>query len=197
MGEADRSFPRMGLDDRRRVGHLTGMEKKELAWILALEESLRPSLEACDVYKLAYQVVMGADHLLDVPRERSQACFMAEWEKAAELESNTADPAVQLLDPRTGTSRLHLGALRRMRADPESVAEAILGQKRKDGDPEELAYMWSDIISMGGMLPPRMKTLDLAGYAIPDGAPHHSPAYGRVSYRLVNGLARLSIIRFL
>lgn len=173
------------------------MDRGELAGILALEASLRPVLEPCDVYKLAFQCVMGADHLLRVPRERSEACFMAEWEAAADLESNTAEPAVQVLDPGTGTSRLHLGALRRMKADPASVAEAVLGQPAKNGTRENLAAIWNEIMSLGGLLPPPMRALDLRGYALPEGAPHHSPSYGRVSYRVANSLSRLSIIRFL
>ncbi len=186
-----------GFAGGRRVGHLTGMDRDELAGVLALEASLRPVLEPCDVYKLAYQCVMGADHLLRVPRERSQACFMAEWEQAAGLEADTAGPAVQVLDPGTGTSRLHLGALRRMKADPASVAEAILGQPPRNGTLDDLAALWDDIISLGELLPPPMRALDLAGYELPAGAPHHSPAYGRVSYRVANSLARLSIVRFL
>lgn len=173
------------------------MNKGELAGILALEASLRPVLEPCDVYKLAFQCVMGADHLLKVPRERSQACFMDEWEQATDLEADTAEPAVQLLDPRAGTCRLHLGALRRMKADPESVAEAVLGQPAKNGSLEILEVLWNEILSLGELLPPPMRTLDLAGYELPPGAPHHSPAYGRISYRVANSLARLSIIRFL
>jgi hypothetical protein len=173
------------------------MERGELAGILALEASLRPVLEPCDVYKLAYQSVMGADHLLRVPRERAEACFKAEWEQAADLEAVSTEPAVQLLDPGAGTCRLHLGALRRMKADPASVAEAILGQPPKNGTLDDLATLWNEIISLGELLPPPMSASELAGYELPPGAPHHSPAYGRVSYRVANSLARLSIIRFL
>ena len=179
-------------------GDLPGMV--DFGWTmkaLALEAAMRPGLQACDAYKLVYQAVLGADHLLAVPRSKAEAYLAAEWETALTTDtSGQAGIPIQVLDPMHGVARLHLGPFRRMGAELDSMIEAVLGQPARAGSPDALASLWEKVVSAGDLLPPALRSLDLEGYRVPEGLPHHSATYGLVSYRVLNDWSRVSMIRF-
>ncbi|HPO34258.1 MAG TPA: hypothetical protein PLI32_12990 [Deltaproteobacteria bacterium] len=163
---------------------------------LELEVAIRPGLQACDAYKLVYQAALGADHLLAVPRRKAETCLAAEWESAWTDTPDLAEIPIQVLDPVRGVARLHLGPFRRMGAELDSVLEAVLEQPSRTGSPDALASLWGRVASAGDLLPPALRSLDLEGYRVPEGSPHHSAAYGPVSYRILNDWSRVSMIRF-
>lgn len=163
---------------------------------LRLEAGLRPSLEPCDVYKLVFQSVMGADHLLASPRERVSACLVDEWNALEVGCRDFVEPPVQVLDPETGVVRLHLRPLKLSGAELESVLEVVLGQPCRHGRMEDVVTLWRSLAQARDLLPDAVRSLDLSGFEIPDGAPHHSARYGPASYRVLNDWSRLAMIRF-
>ncbi len=186
-----------GLDAGALHDNLSGMV--DFGWMmraLSLEAAIRPGLQPCDVYKLVFQAALGADHLLSVPRRKAEACLAAEWETAWIDTPDMAEIPIQVLDPVRGVSRLHLGPFRRMGAELDSVLEAVLEQPSRTGSPDALALLWRRVASAGDLLPPSLRGLDLEGYQVPMGSPHHSATYGPVSYRVLNDWSRVSIIRF-
>ncbi len=172
------------------------MDLKTLSEAVGTEVALRPSLEPCDLYKLLYQIVMGADHmLLCAPSGRAAATLRAEWDSDSGG-GGTIEPPFQVLDPETGIVRLHLRTLRLAGAELESVLEAVLGQPWKHGRSEDAAALWRRLPRLADILPARIGVDDLEAYRLPEGAPHHSAGYGPASYRVLNGWSRLSLIRF-
>ena len=172
------------------------MDLETLSEVVGAEVALRPSLEPCDLYKLLYQIVMGADHmLLCAPSGRAATTLRAEWDSDSGG-GGTIEPLFQVLDPDTGVVRLHLRTLKRAGAELESVLEAVLGQPWKNGRPEDVAVLWKMLPGLMDILPARIGVDDLESYPLPDGAPHHSATYGPVSYRVLNDWSRVSMIRF-
>lgn len=179
-----------GWPPRNPLRIFSGMlDEDGLRLILLLEGRLHPTLEPVDLYKLAFQSVMGCDHLLEPGREeRSRFMLRREWESLPPFRG--AEPPLQILDPARGTARLHLRPLKAMGFGLEPVMEAIISQEPMNGDPAEVAGVWAGILGLSrrGLLPFDRESLE--SFVTPLSVPHHSRAYGPVSYRVVNDVGR-------
>ncbi|MGE5123215.1 MAG: hypothetical protein ACM3H7_01765 [Acidobacteriaceae bacterium] len=156
-----------------------------------------PLMQVADVYKLLYQGVMGAEHLLSTPGE-----FIRHLE--AEYESLLPDPAGRLLEPvRPDRSMLRLN-LRpyKSRRDPLNALFSPLLETAQvsSSDPALLPSVWSAWVASGwkalapGIEPDRIRTFTgwLEGAGFP--SVHHSQVYSlhyQPAYRLITARSAL------
>lgn len=161
-----------------------GLVQQHLLWF--------PLMQPSDIYKLLYQGVLGAEHLLSSPDAFTR-------ELAAEFEPLEPDPSGRLLEPvrpdRT-LLRLNLRAYKCSSSQVSKLFSALLETSLIPmGDSAELQSVWDRLVAdceqglVPGITPEDMRThtawLEQAGFP----AVHHSPIYRQhyqPAYRLIS-----------
>lgn len=165
--------------------------REELRYLIELHIRLHPGFRTEDLAKLLYQGVFGADHLLrDGKRFRHE--LLEEWEWVDEGEC-PGEPLFEPVDPLGRTYRLNLRPAKRLGADPEALAELLLGQPRKRGRMEEFERQWEMVVELAseGEIPFSAEKLRAYGGLLRETGiiPRHSTSYSRANrphYRIIN-----------
>lgn len=167
--------------------------KRALLGLIQLHLGRHPGFGLEDLAKLVYQGVFGADHLL-AEGARFAHEFIREWECVDE-KGFPEEPLFESVDPLDRTYRLNLRPAKRKGVDPEALAEVLLSQPRKRGDPAEFQRRWELVIELAeeGAIPFSPEALRAHGVLLSETGllPRHSRAYrrhNRPHYRLVNDL---------
>ena len=167
--------------------------KRALLGLIQLHLGRHPGFGVEDLAKLIYQGVFGADHLLK-EGEGFVHEFLREWECVDE-KAFPEEPLFESVDPLDRTYRLNLRPAKRKGADPEALAEALLSQPRKRGDPAEFHRRWELVVELAeeGAIPFAPEALRAHGRLLSETelVPHHSRTYrrhNRPHYRLINDL---------
>ncbi len=167
-------------------------ERERLLEILRTEIHLHPNLTEADLRKLMRQAVFGCDHLLLDP-ETFVGNLRAEWDRLAVGPGSADEPPLQVIDPAERTARLHLRPCRAAGIALEAVSSFLVSQPMKCGSEDRFDRLWSLV---------EVLTRDGAVDLVPSASParegprgsigHHSPHYGRASYRVINDLTERS-----
>jgi len=108
---------------------------------LSKEADLCPLMSGRDVYKMLYQAVLGAGHLLIGDMERVREYFFRERTDAPLIPSL---PTTQVISPLF--VRCHLAPLKEMGVEPLLIYEAFLRSAgRVYGNPDEVRLLWESI----------------------------------------------------
>ena len=165
--------------------------KRALLGLIQLHLGRHPGFGLEDLAKLVYQGVFGADHLL-AERERFVREFLREWE-CVEERLFPQEPLFESVDPLDRTYRLNLRPAKRKGVDPVALAQTLLSQPQKGGDPAEFERRWELVVELAeeGAIPFSPEALRAHGTLLSETGlvPHHSRAYrrhNRPHYRLVN-----------
>ncbi len=112
--------------------------------LVQLHQGWYPLMEPRDVYKLLYQGVMGAEHLLSSAREFTR-------QLAAEFERIRADPLERLLEPVRpdyALWRLNLRSYKSRQGQVEALYSPLLETARfRMGDQLELRAAWAEFVA--------------------------------------------------
>ena len=161
-------------------------DTRTLEAILDYERTRHPEMTARDVQKLIYQSAFGGDHLL-TDRGRFETALRQEW---ACLLAETVDASIlQSIDPEGRVARIHLAPCAAAGVRIEDLADVLWSQPRRDGARSTFDRRWEEVVCLAraGRIP--FAADALSRLAFPEDLPHHSDAYGRTSYRIVNDLS--------
>ena len=151
--------------------------------ILDEEIHRHPHLEAGDFLKLIYQAAFGGDHLLARPG-RFRKALAEEW---TSLESGpSVGAALQRIDPEGRVARIHLEPCRRAGIGVRELGDLLLDQPWRFGTYEMFRRLWKATIECVPTVSSTVTETELEALSLPDGPPHHSEAYGRANYRILN-----------
>ncbi len=161
------------------------VDKISLLDVIELERTLHPGMDERDLQKLIYQSVFGGDHLLEDPQRYAEA-VRAEWDHLPVGRTDPGVGALQPIDPEGKTARIHLNPCKEAGIDIERLIELLASQGRKNGRRPDYIERWNAVIGLAvdGAIPFSAEDIEQAGF--PESTPHHGPAYGFASYRIVN-----------
>ena len=159
-------------------------EEAELLKILKVERAWHPAMTVLDIGKLLSQAVFGGDHWLgDAPSFRR--ALVKEWRELPDRDE-VGPRALQRIDPLGHTVRLHLLPLRAAGACLDEVAEFLLGQPPKGGQPAR----WRELVRLveklfrEGKLP--FSPVSIRSLLASPQPGHHSTGYGFAAYRVIH-----------
>jgi len=164
----------------------------KLGLLAIIDEEFRrhPGMGPEDLRKLIVQSVFGGDHLLgDI--ERFRCDFLREW---AEIGVGCpGGSAIQMIDPRGKTARVHLVACKQRDIDAISLVEALIAQPKKGGRQADFEARWRLVLRLAEEERLRFCPHELSNLAELEGLPHHSPGYGHASYRILHDVTDLKM----
>jgi hypothetical protein len=163
-------------------------DKKELLAILTEELSRHPRLTPYDVQKLIYQGVFGSDHAL-LDRERFSAGLRAEWDALPASDPLDEATLLQRIDPEGRTARVHLMPCKARGVALDGLLELLAAQPLKHGDRSRYERHWRGVVELADAERISFRGEELAGLRFPTRPPHHSRAYGRAAYRVINDVS--------
>ena len=112
-----------------------------------------------------------------------------EWSRLPGGGPKISREALQSIDPEGRTARIHLAPCKWAGGEMERLIELLAGQERKRGRRADYIARWNAVIGLAadGEIPFSADDLEQAGF--PESTPHHGPAYGFASYRIVNDVS--------
>lgn len=161
------------------------MHERALLEIILAETVLHPRMGARDLFKLLYQSEMGSDHLLAQPERLAEDALAGEWNALPRLEC-WSTPPLQMINPSAPVARLHLAPLKALGVPFRMVAEAVLGQRPRNGSVERLGGLVEEAAKLAEDGRIRFDPVELRSMEIGPAPPHHSPSYGPAHYRVLN-----------
>lgn len=174
-------------------GPAKGWRRRErAAWLAIVAQHARryPGWDVDDLYKLAMQAALGAEHAApDAQTARHR--LLREVDR---LGHGPDEPQIDPISPDGRLARVHLRPYLAAGGDPEALLEAFLATAATHGAaPGRLRRLWSYLLAPAPHSPPFEPTAlteCLARYAAAGyPAVHHSPAYSaryRPAYRVVD-----------
>ena len=103
----------------------------------------RPLMELCDIYKLVYQGILGAEHLITDPIQFAQ-CINQEWQGLTfSVENETITESIR---PDGQLWRINLRPYKTANGSlAELIETCLLTAQRKWGTPDDLRSTWESI----------------------------------------------------
>lgn len=168
--------------------------ENQLPALMAGQLELRPQMQAQDAYKLLYQGVRGAEHLI---AGEGQDFAQRLHEELESLEPRADEPLIESIHPAGRLQRLNLGPFKARQGDAAQLLAACLDAARQyRGTAEELEEVWTLFVRVyreGVWLGWELPDLDdFTRRVVSDDFPavHHSVVYRstyKPAYRLVQG----------
>jgi hypothetical protein len=152
-----------------------------------IEEELdrHPRMTSRDLGKLLYQAVFGGDHWVRMP-DAFAAALREEWDHRLPPPATAA--AIQIIDPKGRTARLHLAEAREAGIARDALASFLLAQELKNGHRDQWECLLEEAMQLAvqDQIPiPAEEIRELHAWSGPS---HHGPEYGPAAYRLIHDL---------
>jgi len=162
-----------------------GQRHRTWPGIIADEYQRRPSMTVRDLHKLVSQSCFGGDHLL-----RNSDSFVkdlaTEWDGLTD--GDLRGDVLQRIHPLGRVARLHLGPCKAMGLSHYDLSRLLLAQPMKEGRHESFEWAWATILHSARVEEIPFTYDQLVAVQPKDEMGHHSPEYGKASYRILNNL---------